>query len=132
MKIKSLQNALCVVMVAIFPAHQILQAEGPTSAGTPPETLFAYKSSFWAYLHDALFGYTVIPSDVPVEVTPVDPSAWANATINSTVTFRVLHDVVGQYKYADGGNTDRGKGDADSRGKASNSPRKDGAAGHGG
>jgi hypothetical protein len=31
---------------------------------------------------------------VPLKLTPVDPAAWANATIGSTLTFRVLNDVI--------------------------------------
>ena len=101
MKIKSLQNVLCVVMLAILPAQQISRAEEPVSLGTPAQTLFAYRGSLGARLHAALFGDPVIPCDVPVELTPVDPSALAHATVNSTVTFRVVHDViVGQYAYA--------------------------------
>jgi hypothetical protein len=47
---------------------------------------------------------------VPVELTPVDSSALAHATMNSTVTFRVVHDVVvGQYAYAYGGNLIKAK-----------------------
>jgi hypothetical protein len=104
-KIKSLEKVLCVVMVAMLAAEQTSQAEEPVSAGAPAQTLFAYRSSFGARLHDALLGYSVLPSDVPVELTPVDPSALAHATINSTVTFRVAHTVVvGQYAYAYGGN----------------------------
>jgi hypothetical protein len=104
-KIKSLEKLLCVVMLPIFAAQNISRAEEPVSEGTPAQTLFAYKASFRARLHDALFGYPVTPpSDVPVELTPVDPSVLAHATINSTVTFRVVHDViVGQYAYAYGG-----------------------------
>ena len=105
MKIKFLQNVLCVVMLAILPVQQISQAEEPVSAGAPAQTLFAYRSSLGARLHDSLFGYSVLPSDVPVELTPLDPSALARAAMNSTVTFRVVHNViVGQYAYAYGGN----------------------------
>ena len=103
MKIKFLQNVLCVVMLAILGAEQTSQAEEPVSAGAPAQTLFAYRSSFGARLHDSLLGYSALPSDVPVELTPLDPSALAHAAINSTVTFRVVHNViVGQYAY--GGN----------------------------
>lgn len=31
---------------------------------------------------------------MPLTLTPVDPAAWANATIGSTLTFRVVNDVV--------------------------------------
>ena len=104
MKIKSLEKALCVVMLSIFAAQQTSPAEEPVSEGTPAQTLFAYRSSLWARLHDSLFGYSELPSDVPVELTPVDPSALAHATLNSPVTLRVVHDViVGQFACAYGG-----------------------------
>jgi hypothetical protein len=104
-KIKSLERALCVVMLPILAAQHISRAEEPVSEGTSAQSLFAYRSSFGARLHDSLLGYSVLPSDVPVELTPVDPSALAHATMNSTVTFRVVRDViVGQYAYAYGGN----------------------------
>ncbi len=110
MKIKSLQNALCVVMLVTVAAEQTSQAEEPVSAGTQAQTLFAYRSSFWARMHDSLLGYSVLPSDVPVELVPVDPSALEHATLNSTVTFRVVRDVVvGQYAYAYGGNLVKAK-----------------------
>jgi hypothetical protein len=105
MKIKSLQSLLCVVMLATLGAEQTSQAEEPVSAGAPAQTLFAYRSSFGARLHDSLLGYSVLPSDVPVELTPLDPSALEHAAMNSTVAFRVVHNVVvGQYAYAYGGN----------------------------
>lgn len=92
MKIKSLQNLSCVVMLAIFPVQQTIQAQEPVSV-VPAQTLFAYRSSFGARLHDSLTGYSELPSDVPVELTPVDPSALAHASINSTVTFRIVNNV---------------------------------------
>jgi len=105
MKIKSLQSLLCVVMLATLGAEQTTQAEEPVSAGAPAQTLFAYRSSFGARLHDSLLGYSVLPSDAPVELTPLDPSALEHAAMNSTVAFRVVHNVVvGQYAYAYGGN----------------------------
>ncbi len=105
MKIKSLEKVLCVLMLSILAAQDVSRAEEPASGGTPAQTLFAYRSSFGARLHDSLLGYSVLPSDVPVELTPVDPSALAHASMNSTVTFRVVHNVVvGQYAYAYGGN----------------------------
>ena len=104
-KSNSLEKTLCVVMLAMFAAQQTSLAEEPVSDGTPAQTLFAYRSSFGDRLHDSLFGYSVLPIDVAVELTPVDPSALEHATINSIVTFRVVHTVVvGQYAYAYGGN----------------------------
>jgi hypothetical protein len=99
-KIKSLEKALCAVMLSML-AAQGCRAQEPISEGTQAESLFAYQGSFRARLHDALFGDPVLPSNATVELTPVDPSALAHATINSTVTFRVVRDVVvGQYAYA--------------------------------
>lgn len=103
MRIKSFQNVLCVVMLAILGAEQTSQAEEPVAAGTPAQTLFAYRSSFGARLHDSFFGNSILPSDVPVELIPVDPSALARATVNSTVTFRIVHNVTDRrfgYGYA--------------------------------
>jgi hypothetical protein len=102
---KLLQSALCITLAPLLAAQQTSQAEEPVSEGTQAQTLLAYRSSFGARLHDSLLGYSVLPSDVPVELTPIDPSALAHATIRSTVTFRVVRDViVGQYAYAYGGN----------------------------
>jgi hypothetical protein len=103
-KIKSLEKVLCVVLLSIFAAHDVSRAEEPVSEESSAQTLFGYNSSFRARLHDSLVGNSVMPPDVPVELTPVDPSALAHATINSTVTFRVVRTVVvGQYAYAYGG-----------------------------
>jgi len=94
-KIISLEKVLCVVMLSIVVAPNISRAEEPASGGTAGESFFAYRSSCRARLLDSLFwGSGAVPFDVPVELTPVDPSAWAHATINSPVTFRVVHDVI--------------------------------------
>ena len=93
MKIKSLQNVSCVVVLAILAAQQACHAEDPVSAGTPAPTFFAYRSDLWARLHDSLSGYSELPSDLPVELAPLDPSALAHAAVNSAVTFRVVHNV---------------------------------------
>jgi hypothetical protein len=103
MKIKSLQNVLCVIL-AIFAAQQTSQAEEPVSSGISGQTLFAYRSSFWAFVRDSLLGYSELPSDLPVVLSPVDPSALQHATLNSTVTFRVLQTATdGHVAYAYGG-----------------------------
>jgi len=99
-KIKLLERVLGVVMLSILAAQDVSRAQEPVSEGTPAQTLFAYKNSFRARLGDALFGDSGLPSDVPVELAPVDPSSLEHATINSTVTFRVVRDVVeGPYAY---------------------------------
>jgi hypothetical protein len=91
-------------MLSMLAAQNISWAEEPASERTPAQTLFAYNGSFGARQHDSLFGNSVLPSDVPVELTPVDPFAFAHATIDSTVTFRVVRNVVvGQYAYGYGG-----------------------------
>jgi hypothetical protein len=100
MKIKSLQNVLCIVILSVLSAQRTCHAEDPASAGTPTQTLFAYRSDLGARLHDSLSGFSVLPSDLPVELTPVDPSALAHATLNSTVTFRVANNVTdGHFGY---------------------------------
>lgn len=101
MRINSIEKALCLVMLSVLAEQQTGRAQEPDSAATPQQSLFAYRSSFWAPIHDSLCGNSVLPSDVPVELSPVDPSALAHATVNSTVTFRVVRNVVvGQYGYA--------------------------------
>jgi hypothetical protein len=104
MKIKSLHNVLCFVLLVILPAQQISRAQEPDSGGSAAQTLFAYRSSFWARMHDSLLGDSILPFDVPVELTPVDPSALAHVTVNSTVTFRVVRNVIvhqGAYAYGE-------------------------------
>lgn len=100
MKIRSLEKALCAAMLSMLAAQPISHAEEPAGGGTTAETLFAYTSSIHRPHpnHDAV---SDIPSYVPLELTPVDPSAWAHATMNATMRFRVVHDVIlGQYAYA--------------------------------
>jgi hypothetical protein len=101
---KPIASALCLILCPLLAAQYVGQAEEPVSVGTPAQTLFAYRSSLEARLHDSLFGDSLIHSDVPVELIPDNLSALAQATINSTVTFRIVHDVVvGQYAYGYGG-----------------------------
>jgi hypothetical protein len=96
-KTKTLQNLLCALMAAVFAAQQTGMAEEPVSAGTQAQTVFAYQSSAGARAHEALFGPSLLPVDLPVELVPVDPSALEHATLNSTVTFRIVRDVAGGY-----------------------------------
>jgi hypothetical protein len=101
MKIRYLQNLLCVGLLSILAMQQTSQAEEPAIAPTPGQALFAYRSSLRARLHDSLFGGSVLPSDLPVELAPVDPDALEHATVNSTLTFRVVHEVTdGHVGYA--------------------------------
>jgi hypothetical protein len=88
MKLKALQAVLCVV--AMLAAQQTIEAEEPVSAATE-QTLFAYRSSLGARLHDSFFRNSELPIDVPVALTALDPSALANATVNSQVTFRIIY-----------------------------------------
>lgn len=94
MKIKSLERILCVAMLSIVAAQPLSRAQEPADAGTTAQTVFAYRSSFWARVNASLFWESDLPSDVPVELAPVDPSALAHATVNSTITFRIVRDVI--------------------------------------
>lgn len=96
-KTRSFRNVLCILMAAVFAAQQTGMAEEPVSTGTHAQTVFAYQSSSWARAHQALFGASLLPVDVPVELIPVDPSALERATVNSTVTFRIVRNVAGGY-----------------------------------
>jgi hypothetical protein len=58
--------------MSILAAQDVSRAEEPVTEEIPAQSLFAYQSSFWARLHDSLFGYSVLPSDVSVELTLVD------------------------------------------------------------
>jgi hypothetical protein len=100
------------VLCPLLVAQQVGQAEDPPHEVTPPETLFAYRSSLnlGAELGfepaqadsccslngqpDSLDGLWIVPFKVPIKLTPVDPAAWAKATVGSTLTFRVLDDVI--------------------------------------
>ena len=97
MKIKTLQNVLCALTAAVFAAQQTGVAEEPASTGTQAQTVFAYQSSAGARAHEALFGPSLLPVDVPVELIPVDPSALEHAAVNSILTFRIVRDVPGGY-----------------------------------
>jgi hypothetical protein len=97
-------------LAPLLAAQQINQAEEPASAMAPAETLSAYRSSLnlGAALgfepvdpdpsdrpnYGSLGGFAIIPFEVPLELTAVDPAAWANATVGSTLTFRVVNAVI--------------------------------------
>lgn len=91
MKINFLRGVLCILALAVLTAQQSIQAEEPASTEPPAQTLFAYRSSLGARLHDSFFGNSELPIDVPVALVAVDPSALANATVNSHVTFRIIY-----------------------------------------
>jgi hypothetical protein len=40
------------------------------------------------------YGLSIIPFEVPLKLTPVDAAAWANATVGSTLTLRVVDNVI--------------------------------------
>ncbi len=101
---KTASSALCLLLTPLLAAQQIAAAEEPACEGMPSETVFAYRSSInRADLTDEfftlpgiptpLYGLSVAPFDWWVELAPVDPAAWANATIGSTLTLRVVHNV---------------------------------------
>lgn len=105
-----LQAILYITLCPLLVAQQVGQAEGPARGATPAETLFAYRSSmnlpaelgfepahadsFASLSSGSLYGLSIVPFEVPLKLIPVDPAAWANATIGSTLTFRVVNDVI--------------------------------------
>lgn len=100
--IRLFPSALCFALCPLLVAQQVGQFQDyPAPAVTPAETLFAYRSSINFCAQTELFcthsdstGLSTVPYDVPVNLTPVDPAAWANATIGSTLTFRVVSNVM--------------------------------------
>jgi hypothetical protein len=98
---KLLQSALCITLAPLLAAQQIGQSPEPACGSTPAASVFAYRTSLRsdesvnrADDSGSLGGLSIVPFEVPVELTPVDPAAWANATLGSTVTFRVVRDVI--------------------------------------
>jgi len=98
-------SALCFALCPLLAAQQVGQAQDPARGVTPAETSFAYRSSMslpselgfepaHADSSGSLYGLSIVPFEVPLKLTPVDPAAWANATIGSTLTFRVVNDVI--------------------------------------
>ena len=104
-----LQSALCLCLAPLLVAQQAVPPEAPASGVTPAETFFAYRSSLnlgaelgfeptgpdksYSPTYGSLYGFATIPFEVPLKLTPVDPVAWTNATVGSTLTFRVVSDV---------------------------------------
>lgn len=96
------QFAFCLTLAALLAAQQIVQAQEPAGGTAPAETVFAYRVSLnRADPTDSNDSIPESPFETPVELTPVDPAAWANAAVGSALTFRVVRDAVaGQYAYA--------------------------------
>ena len=98
---KIVQFVICIGLAPLLAAQEVCQAENQVSRATPAETLFAYRISMRsdesvnrADDSGSLYGLSVVPFDLPVELAPVDPAALANATVNSTLTFRVVRNVI--------------------------------------
>lgn len=105
-----LQTILCLVLCPLLVAQQAVPHEAPASVVTPAETFFAYRSSLnlgaelgfdparvdssYSPTYGSLYGFAIIPFEVPLKLTPVDPVAWTNATVGSTLTFLVVNDVI--------------------------------------
>jgi hypothetical protein len=105
-----LQAILYITLCPLLVAQQAVPHEAPASVVTPAETFFAYRSSLnlgaelgfdparvdssYSPTYGSLYGFAIIPFEVPLKLIPVDPAAWANATIGSTLTFRVVNDVI--------------------------------------
>jgi hypothetical protein len=110
---KPIAYALCLILCPLLAAQQVGQAEAKARGVTPAETLFAYRSSMNLLAEfgfgpagpsGSLYPLSIVPFAVPIKLTPVDPAAWANATLGSTLTFRVVKDVIerrGVSSYAD-------------------------------
>ena len=92
MKARSIEKALCILLFGLGATQGIGQTEETVSKDAGTEAVFAYRSFSNRGLVDYMFpsGPWSLPSYVPVELQPLDASAWANATIGSTVTFRVV------------------------------------------
>lgn len=90
--VKSIEKALCIVLLGLGATQRISHAEEKVSKDAGTEAVFAYRSFSNRGLVDYIFpsGSWSLPNYVAIELQPLDPSAWANATIGSTVTFRVV------------------------------------------
>lgn len=112
---KLFASALCIALSPLLVAQQIGPADEPAPRTSPEEPLYAYRSSMDVEdFTDGMFesrdssdlhnGLPAVPFELPVELIPVDSEAWANATVGSTLTFRVVLDVIVEHhhsKYAD-------------------------------
>lgn len=97
----TVQSALCLFLSPLLVAQQTSQTDHPPSGVAPAETVFAYRTSMLpdesgntADESGSLYGLSIVPFEVPVELTPINPAAWANASKGSTLTFRVVRDVI--------------------------------------
>ena len=92
MQVRTLERALCIVLFGLGVTQGTSRAEEMVSKDAGTETVFAYRSFSDRGLVGYLFpsGPWSLPNYVPVELLPLDPSAWTSATIGSTVTFRVV------------------------------------------
>ncbi|MGA2635792.1 MAG: hypothetical protein ABSF16_16270 [Terracidiphilus sp.] len=91
---KIVQFVICIGLAPLLAAQEVCQAENQVSRATPAETLFAYRSSMNRRdSSDSISLLSAVPFGRAVELTPVDPAAWANATVGSTLTFRVINEV---------------------------------------
>jgi len=97
----TLQAALCIALSPLLVAQQSGQAEESASRATPAGSVFAYRISMLpdesanrADDSGSLYGLSNVPFERAVELTPVDQSAWRNATMGATLRFRVVRNVV--------------------------------------
>ncbi|MGO8933587.1 MAG: hypothetical protein ACLPLZ_04400 [Terracidiphilus sp.] len=112
---KLFSSVLCMVLSPLLVAQQVCHADEPAPGTSPEESLFAYRSSMDVEdFTDGIFesrdssdlqnSLPSVPFELPVELIPVDAEAWANATVGSTLTFRVVLHVIEEHhhsKYAD-------------------------------
>lgn len=98
---KLITSALCLILCPLLAAQQVDQAEARRNRVQTAEMVFAYRNS--ARADNSLssanssgspYELSTIPFQTPVALTPVDPAAWADATIGSTLTFRVVNSVI--------------------------------------
>jgi len=94
MRTAQLTTALCFLLSPLLVAQQDCPAEVSDDGMTSAETVFAYRSSMNREDPSLQNGLSMVPFDLAVELNPVDPEALANATIGSTLTFRVVRDVI--------------------------------------
>ncbi len=107
---KLFSSVLCIALSPLLVAQKIDPCEEPVPGTVHGEKLYAYRSSMdvedftdgnfesrdSSDLHNSL---PSVPFDLPVELVPVDPEAWANATVGSTLTFVVALDVLEEHHH---------------------------------
>jgi hypothetical protein len=94
-KLRILQCALCLIMAPLLVAQEISPKAVPTTPATAlPPTIFAYPmTSKFALFPNRLSGFASIPSDIPLELTAVNPLEFANAVQGTAIEFQVVRDV---------------------------------------